>query len=423
MIDFRRKNQYLPSRGFLKRKGKSIQFSLWFVPIFLVFLSSLLIASTQRQVNFANWYDHIFTGFLGLAIAFWLSLFPLERLRPYLYLIYGLTLISLISVCFLGTSALGAQRWLSFAGINLQPSELAKLTCILVLAAVLEKHKFDAPSKIFRPLAVIAFPWALIFIQPDLGTSLVFGAILLVMLYWSGMPSEWGIIVLSLILTACIAGIFPFGLILWVPIMGLIAYKSFPRRNIFLVATMASHGLVGWFTPWLWINALKDYQRDRLILFLDPSKDPLGGGYHLIQSKIGIGSGGMFGAGILQGQLTRLNFIPEQHTDFIFSALGEEGGFIGTMIVISAFFLFISRIFKLAKEARTDFESLVVIGIGTMFMFQVVVNIFMTIGLGPVTGIPLPFMSYGRTALLVNFTALGFCLSVARRSQLVGKNW
>ena len=159
------------------------------------------------------------------------------------------------------------------------------------------------------------------------------------------------------------------------------------------------------------------------MLFLDPTKDPLGGGYHLLQSTVGIGSGGLFGTGLLQGQLTKLRFIPEQHTDFIFSALGEETGFIGTILVVTGFALLMGRLLQVAREARTDFESLVVIGVATMVMFQVVVNIFMTIGLGPVTGIPLPFMSYGRSAMVVNFVALGLCLSVARRGHTRLNNW
>ena len=129
------------------------------------------------------------------------------------------------------------------------------------------------------------------------------------------------------------------------------------------------------------MNFLKDYQRNRLTLFLDPTKDPLGGGYHLIQSKIGIGSGGLFGSGLLQGQLTKLGFIPEQHTDFIFSALGEEAGFLGTVLVVMLFFIFTVRLIQIAKGARSNFESLVVIGIAAMFIFQIIINIFMTIGL------------------------------------------
>jgi cell division protein FtsW (lipid II flippase) len=160
---------------------------------------------------------------------------------------------------------------------------------------------------------------------------------------------------------------------------------------------------------------LQPHQRARLTLFLDPSQDPLGGGYHLLQSTVGIGSGGLLGTGLMHGHLTLLRFIPEQHTDFIFSALGEETGFIGSMVVVLGFVVWIWRLLQIAGKARTDYESLVVVGIGAMVMFQVVVNINMTIGLGPITGIPLPWLSYGRSAMLVNFIALGLCASVARR--------
>jgi rod shape determining protein RodA len=205
--------------------------------------------------------------------------------------------------------------------------------------------------------------------------------------------------------------------------MGLIAYRSLPWRWIGVAITLAVQGLFAAITPYLWMHGLKAYQRDRLVLFLDPSKDPLGGGYHLLQSKIGIGSGGLWGTGLMHGQLTKLRFIPEQHTDFIFSALGEELGFVGTMLVLLGFGVLMWRLLQIAGKARTDFESLVVIGVGAMVLFQVVVNINMTIGLGPVTGIPLPWMSYGRSSLLVNFLALGLCASVSRHSRHQQSHW
>ena len=199
--------------------------------------------------------------------------------------------------------------------------------------------------------------------------------------------------------------------------MGLLAFKSLERRIIFAIITMAFHTIIAKLTPFLWNFGLKDYQKDRLILFIDPSRDPLGGGYHLLQSKIAIGSGGIFGSGFLKGKLTNLNFIPEQHTDFIFSALGEETGFIGSFLVVCVFFILIIQLTRIAKNARTDFESLIVIAIASIFLFQIIINIFMTIGLGPVTGIPLPFMSYGRTSLLINFSCIGFALSTLKRAR------
>ncbi len=417
----RNKNKERFSRKLLTfRKGLfNSNFILWTVPCILVLLSGLLIASTQRQANYADWYQHWVTALIGIFFAFLISQIPIEKIKSCLVPLYGLTVLSLLAVRFIGTSALGAQRWLSIAGVNIQPSEFAKLTAILFLAAVLDRHQIDRPINLIKPLSVILLPWFLVFIQPDLGTSLVFGAVLMIMLYWSGMPLEWIFLVLSLGFSALLAGLFPLGLSLWIPLMGFLAYRSLPRKFTVTTLTMTLQGLIAWATPWLWLHGLKDYQRDRLVLFIDPGKDPLGGGYHLLQSTVGIGSGGLFGTGLLQGQLTKLRFIPEQHTDFIFSALGEEMGFIGSIIVLVGFLLLMIKLLKVARQARTDFESLVVIGIGTMFTFQVVVNICMTIGLGPVTGIPLPFMSYGRSALIVSFISLGLCISVARRVQTI----
>jgi rod shape determining protein RodA len=287
---------------------------------------------------------------------------------------------------------------------------------------VLSRYPVERPVDLVRPIGLIALPWALVFIQPDLGTSLVFGAVLLVMLYWAGMPLSWLILLISPLVTAILAGAWPWGLLAWVPLMGVLAWRSLPWPRIALAAVLAIQGLFALITPYLWMHGLKDYQRDRLVLFLDPSKDPLGGGYHLLQSKVGIGSGGLWGTGLMHGMLTKLRFIPEQHTDFIFSAVGEEMGFIGSVLIVAAFALLAWRLLQIASRARTDAESLVVVGTAAMLMFQVVINISMTIGLGPVTGIPLPWVSYGRSAMLVNLIGLGLCAAVARRSR-AGQQW
>ena len=407
-----------------KKFWKDIDFIIWIVPFILVHLSSVLIASTQRNLGITYWYQHAIIAYLGFLIVYIFSQVPLQDLRKYIIPTYIFTILILFYVNFSGTSALGAKRWLSFAGLYIQPSEFAKITLILVLAFLLDRKRFSDLSNLIKPLLVSFVPWILVFIQPDLGTSLVFGAILLGMLYWSGMPYEWAFVVLATLITGLLAYLYQFGLFLWIPIIGFLSYRSLPNPKKLLTLTIVFfHLIIAKITPWFWGSVLRDYQRDRLIIFLNPSQDPLGGGYHMLQSKIGIGSGGLTGTGLMQGQLTKLKFIPEQHTDFIFSALGEETGFLGTLLVLVLFFILIFRLIKIAIDARTDFESLVVIGIASMFIFQIMVNIFMTIGLGPVTGIPLPFMSYGRTALFVNFISLGFCLSVAKRGHSIRKNF
>jgi rod shape determining protein RodA len=390
---------------------------LWGIPLGLTALAGILIASTQRQADYADWYQHWITAAVGIGLALLVASLRLERVQALQWPIYGVTILSLVAVRFVGTSALGAQRWISIAGFHVQPSEFAKLAAILLLAGVLSRFPVERPVDLVRPIGLIALPWGLVFIQPDLGTSLVFGAVLLVMLFWAGLPLPWLVFLLSPLVAAIVAGVQPLLLILWVPLMGWLAWTSLPWKRAGLAVVLAVQGLFAVITPYLWMHGLKDYQRDRLVLFLDPSKDPLGGGYHLLQSKVGIGSGGLWGTGLMHGHLTLLRFIPEQHTDFIFSALGEETGFVGSTLVVLAYGLLCWRLLQIATRARTDVEALLVVGIGAMLMFQVVVNICMTIGLGPVTGIPLPWVSYGRSAMLVNYVSLGLCASVMRRSR------
>ncbi len=386
------------------------------IPLILVLISSILIFSIQKQTTYNDSFKHIVSGFIGYFIAIMISYIPLEKVKKFIIPFYFLSLLSLVLIYFIGISNYGAQRWLSLGFFTFQPSEIAKLTTVFSLAVVLEKKTICSFRDLVKPLIIVLLPWTLIFLQPDLGTSLVLVFCLLVMLYWAQMPIEWILIFTCCLLTALFSFTYSKILIFWIPLMGFLAFKSFKAKKIATFLVVVFHGFVALITPFLWEFVLKGYQKDRLILFLDPSRDPLGGGYHLLQSKIGIGSGGLFGTGLLKGKLTNLQFIPEQHTDFIFSAAGEEMGFVGSMFIVSLFLILIIFLLRIAKNARTDFESLLVIGITSIFLFQIIINIYMTIGLGPVTGIPLPFMSYGRTSLLVNFIFIGIALSTLKRS-------
>ena len=406
-----------------QRQGSAVDWILWGVPLWLTVVAGILIASTQRQADYADWYQHWITAAVGLGLGLLVARMPLEQLRNLFWPIYGATILSLVAVRFMGTSALGAQRWISIGSFHVQPSEFAKIGAILLLAGVLARYPVERPVDLVRPIGLIGVPWVLVFIQPDLGTSLVFGAIVLVMLFWAGLPLPWLVLLLSPLLTAILAGTFPWALLVWIPLMAWLAWRSLPWKRVGLAVVSGVQMLFAVITPLLWMHGLKEYQRDRLVLFLDPSKDPLGGGYHLLQSKVGIGSGGFWGTGLMHGLLTKLRFIPEQHTDFIFSAVGEEMGFLGSVLMVAAYALLCWRLIQIAVNARTDIESLVVVGVGAMLMFQVVINICMTIGLGPVTGIPLPWVSYGRSAMLVNFISLGFCASVGRRSHASQRWW
>ena len=414
-ISLKKKKRFFENKDLINRK---IIFSpLLIIPLALVCISSILIKSVQRELLQSDFLNHLFTGLLGYFLAIFISYIPIERIKKYLIPFYCCSLLSLLSIYFFGISIYGAQRWLSLGIFSFQPSEVAKLSTILTLALVLERKSISSIKDLILPFLIVVIPWLLIFFQPDLGTSLVLIVLTFVMLYWSKMPIEWFLILSCCIFTSIFYLISPNLLALWIPFMGYLAYRSSQKKIIFSMFTLALHSLVIKLTPFIWEFGLKDYQKDRLVLFLDPSRDPLGGGYHLLQSKIAIGSGGLLGTGLLNGKLTNLQFIPEQHTDFIFSALGEELGFLGCILVLFLFFVLIGRLVKVSENARTNFESLIIIGIASTFLFQIIINLFMTIGLGPVTGIPLPFMSYGRTSLLINFICIGLALSTLNRSR------
>jgi rod shape determining protein RodA len=321
--------------------------------------------------------------------------------------------LALLIVIFIGTTANGAQSWVTIGTFNLQPSEFAKVGVIVTLAAVLHDHGASSIGMVLKTLAITAVPWILILLQPDLGTSLVFGAITLGMLYWANANPGWLILLVSPIISAILFGVFLPGWLAWVALMMVVAWRSLPWRMTGSFVAAIVNLTAGGLGSFMWQHVLKAYQRDRLTLFLDPDKDPLGGGYHLIQSRIAIGAGQLLGRGLNQGTQTQLNFIPEQHTDFIFSAIGEEFGFIGCLLVLFVFWLICLRLVIIAQNAKDNFGSLLAIGVLSMIVFQVLINIGMTIGLAPITGIPLPWLSYGRSALLTNFLALGIVESVS----------
>jgi rod shape determining protein RodA len=402
----------------------------------LMLLGSLMIEHGFAQLhdgNFwpwlfaslkAKWFTHISTGIIGLIAALALPLFRYEILMQWRWIIYGIVNALLVAVMFFGQEELGAQRWINIFGFYLQPSEFAKLGVIVALAATLQDRPARSLGAMFQAIAVVVFPWVLIFLEPNLGTSLVFGAITIAMLYWGNANPGWLLLMASpfismLLFNTLLAmgwGYLALGFV-WVLGIGYVAWRSLPWRLWgglgAAVVNLVSSGLGGF----IWNNVLRDYQKARITMFINPEQDPTGGGYHLIQSRIAIGAGELWGRGVNQGTQTQLNFIPEQHTDFIFAAVGEELGFIGSIAVLLIFLTMCFRLLVIAQNAKDDFGSLIAIGVFAMVLFQTVINIGMTIGLSPVTGIPLPFLSYGRSALVMNFLAVGLVQSVANARQ------
>lgn len=389
---------------------------LFLLVVGLTFFGGLMIRSTELNQGLTDWWQHWLIGSIGIVLTLMIARWRYEVLIQWHWITYAITNISLIVVMMIGVTANGAQSWIAIGSFNIQPSEFAKLGVIISLAALLQDRPASTIPAIIRALAVTAVPWALILLQPDLGTSLVFGAITLGMLYWANAHPGWIILMVSPVVAAILYNLlFPIWVI-WLALMCAIAWFTLPWRFFGTAATVAVNLISGALGGIFW-NILKDYQKDRLILFLNPQKDPLGGGYHLIQSRIAIGSGQLWGRGLYDGTQTQLNFIPEQHTDFIFSAVGEELGFVGAMVVLLAFWLICLRLVIIAQTSKDNFGSLLAIGVLAMIVFQVIVNIGMTIGVAPITGIPLPWLSYGRSALLTNFIGLGLVESVANYRQ------
>lgn len=413
---------------------QQVDWLLFVLPVAVSIFGGLMILSTELKKPVTDWWWHWLVAAIGTFIALLLARIRYENLLQWHWFTYGLTNISLVAVMLAGTAAKGAQRWISVGGFNVQPSEFAKVGIIITLAALLHKRTASTLENVFRALAVTAVPWALVFLQPDLATSLVFGAIVLGMLYWANANPGWLILLISPVIAAILFSIAwplperlvlfgeisfgPLGIV-WALAMGILGWQCLPWRKfgIGAIASSAINLLGGELGIFAWNHVLKEYQKDRLSVFIDPDHDPLGAGYHLIQSRIAIGAGEVWGWGLFKGPMTQLNFVPEQHTDFIFSAVGEEFGFIGCLVVLAVFCFICLRLLHVAQTAKDNFGSLLAIGVLSMIVFQLIVNVGMTVGLAPVAGIPLPWMSYGRSAMLTNFIALGIVESVANFRQ------
>ena len=378
----------------------------------LTFFGGLVIYSTELGDRHSYSYQHWMISILGLVLVMVLSRWNYRILLRWYWAIYALTNLSLIAVMLAGVTAKGAQRWITIAGFTVQPSEFAKLGMVIVIAALLHDRNGADLTTVVRTLAITVIPWGLVFLQPDLGTSLVFGAIVISMLYWANAKTGWLVLMISPLFSAILYHLYLPGWIIWVLSVAGIAWLTLPAKLVSTLSAVAINLGAVELGNFFW-GLLKDYQKARLIMFLDPEQDPLGGGYHLIQSRIAIGAGKMWGQGWHQGTQTQLNFIPEQHTDFIFSAVGEEFGFIGSILLLIVFWTICVRLVWIACHAQDNFGSSIAIGVLAILAFQITINLSMTIGLAPITGIPLPWMSYGRSSLLSGFLSLALVESVA----------
>lgn len=334
--------------------------------------------------------------------------------KYFVALIYVVNLGLLLAVMIKGHSAQGAQRWLALGPITLQPSEIAKLVVIFTLAAWLGRRPIRSFVDIFLAILLILPPAVLVFKQPDLGTSLTFGAVFLGMIYWAGASVTDIVILMSPLVSLILNAENQMWWLSFIGIMGVWLllfwrrkeWKFLVRLGLIVVILLANFGC-GEARPHLW-GLLKEYQQKRLTSFVNPYEDPRGSGYHILQSLIAIGSGGIAGTGLGKGNQSQGAFIPERHTDFIFAVVGEELGFRIAALVIAAYALICLRALAAARNCREDPQgSAMAIGIMCLFLFHVFLNVGMTMGIMPVAGVPLPFLSYGGTAVLVDLFAIG----------------
>lgn len=342
---------------------------------------------------------------------------PNRMLYALAYPFYLVSLVSLVIVLLWGSGE-DSSRWITLGPFSMQPSEFAKVAAILTLAHYLGDRTVEQINHyktLFGALVIVLPPIYLIIRQPDLGTALTLVAILLPMLYWAGMNPLYLIVIIAPGLSVACSfeplwqGAAPFVFAAFIILSSLALHLFFARLWITL-SMLGVNVAAGLATVYLWEHLLHGYQKDRILTFLDPERDRLGAGWNIIQSKIAIGSGGLTGKGYLGGTQTKFEFLPASHTDFIFSVIGEELGFIGTVVVLSLFAFVIWRSLHLAAGVNNRFYRLMAIGLVSLITFHVFVNIGMTIGVMPVTGIPLPFISYGGSALLTNCTAIGLLL-------------
>ncbi|MFH2050454.1 MAG: rod shape-determining protein RodA [bacterium] len=385
----------------------SLDWKLIGAAMLLSLIGIILIMSAQYHADseFAQHYYLRQLIWLGISLLIFTIVIylPLRLFDASAYLLYFITLLLLVGVLFFGSTRMGAIRWFSFGPINFAPSDLAKLTLIFGLARFFSYTKLGAVSKrkLGLSLLLTAIPMALILKQPDLGTSLVFPVILFALWFWSGLPPLYLFMIISPIISL-IAASHWLAWAIYFAILLVILFISRPGM-IFGIITVVANLAFGMVTPFLW-NKMADYQKLRILSFLDPGNDPRGAGYQIIQSKIAIGSGGLWGNGLFSGSQARLDFLPERHTDFIFSVLGEELGLWGALIVIFLFGYILYRAVRIAGKCRSRFVSFVVFGSASIILFQLLVNIGMTLGVMPVTGLALPFVSYGGTSLVLSWT-------------------
>jgi rod shape determining protein RodA len=393
-----------------RERFRFIDKPLMITALLLSGIGLIVIYSATRTIDHALFYRQLIWVLIGIAIMVGIIFLPRKLLYNFSYWIYVFSIILLIVPLIINRGAV-AKRWIDLTIFQLQPSELAKLGLIMALAVIfsLKKDIISHPQELIIPFALTIVPFVLVLVEPDLATAMVFPVMLILVLFIKGIRIK----LLLFILTPIISLLTAFHWLSWIIfIILLLAFLLIYRQGfVYSFGLFATNSFVGTVTPVLW-RQLKPYQQQRIIAFLNPSADPRGAGWHILQSKIAIGSGGFFGKGFLQGTQHQRFFLPEQHTDFVFSVLGEEWGFIGIIVVLVLFALLTLRIISIMRTARSDWGIFLLAGITAYFVVQIFANIGMCVTILPVAGIPLPFMSYGGSQTLLSFVLIGIALNI-----------
>ena len=379
----------------------------------LIGIGLLSIYSATFDTNAAaSFHRQIVWASIGFVMMVATMLTPLRVIQRSSMAIFAVSLLALAAVLAVGHRAYGSLSWFGFGGVGGQPSEFVKITTILALASYFSRSDTSMGSvkDIAKAFGIILLPVALIMMQPDLGTSLTFLAMFIPILYWAGAANFLIVAILGPAIVALAAIIGTTTFLVALTLVGLALY--FFREDRFFSAVMFGvNAMVGIFVQVVY-EKLPLYQQKRIATFLDPNNDPLGAGYNVIQAKVAIGSGGFFGKGYLQGTQTQLNFIPKQWTDFIFCVPGEEFGFLGAVVVLALFAVILVHGLRVGYVVKNRFGSIVAIGIVSLFAVHVFVNVGMSVGLMPVIGIPLPFLSYGGSSLCSYMIMMGLLMNV-----------
>jgi len=384
------------------------------IVLFIAGLAAIYSSTVNNPVAQGNFQKQLVWGVFALIIFFITYSLPTKSFRVAAVPGYLLSLLFLIVVLLIGKKISGSRSWISIGSLGFQPSELAKITTILAMALFLTKSNLniDTFKDLLFTLAIGLAPFMLILLEPDMGTAIVFLGMIITLIFWKGISSFGLFVVLS---PAFVALSSLFGMAYFLASLVLIVIVLFIfKKNIFFSGSIFALNLAaGFFTDYVY-KALSPHQQKRILAFIDPMTDPLGSGYNSIQAKVAIGSGGLTGKGFLSGHQTQLQFIPEQWTDFVYCVIGEEFGFVGSIIILGLFFYLFTRILKIAYSSKDEFLSLVAIGILSVYFVHFIINLGMVVGIMPVIGIPLPFVSYGGSSLLVNMFMLGIVANIYR---------